>query len=48
MHEILISRRVNRNGRDAQLSACAKDTQGDFTAIGDQDFFKMGHGVNPQ
>ncbi len=33
---------VNHNGFDAQFAAGALDTQSDFTAVGDQDFFKHG------
>ena len=36
-----VALRVDRNGRDAHLAARTDDANGDFAAIGDQDFFHV-------
>src|SRR5207253_10196564 len=41
MHQLFVGSRVNRDGLDAHFLAGAQDPQGNFTAVGDQDFFQL-------
>ncbi|MNV64202.1 hypothetical protein D3C71_1568330 [compost metagenome] len=41
VHQFAVSRGVNGDGLDAQLFAGTQDPQGNFTAVGDQDFFEL-------
>jgi len=45
VHGIGVRLRINGDGADVQFLASADDPNGDFTAIGDQDFFKHGLSV---
>jgi len=45
VHGIGIRLRINGDGTDVQFFASADDPNGDFTAIGDQDFFEHGLSV---
>ena len=38
MHGVAVGGGMNRHRRDAHFLACADDAQGDFAAIGDEDF----------
>ena len=42
VHRVGVRFRINRHGADVQLLAGANDPNRDFTAIGDQNFFKHG------
>ena len=45
VHGIGIHLRINGHGADVQFFASADDPDGDFAAVGDQDFFKHGLSV---
>ena len=42
VHGIGVDFRIDRDGADIQFLAGADDADGDFSAIGDQNFFKHG------
>ena len=41
VHQFLVGSGVHRDGLDAQFLARPQDTQGDFTAVGDKNFFQL-------
>ena len=45
VHGIGVRLRINRDGADVQFLAGADDADGDFSAVGDQNFFKHGLSV---
>ena len=45
VHGIGVHLRINRHGADVQFLAGADDADGNFSAIGDQNFFKHGLSV---
>ena len=43
MEGIFIGSRIDCHGLNAKLPACAHDPDGNFTAVGDQQFLKIFH-----